>query len=64
MRNLILKFQVGCALGQVIEMGEILLEGYNFKFQSIPTDKISKKNEPQILKRKSNTEKNLTMNEK
>lgn len=45
-------------------MGEILLEGYNFKFQSIPTDKISKKNEPQILKRKSNTEKNLTMNEK
>ena len=55
MGNLILKFQVGCALGQVIEMGANLLEGYNFKFQSIPTDKSSKKNEPQILKRKSNT---------
>lgn len=54
MGNLILKFQVGCAAGQVIEMGANLLEGYNFKFQSIPTDKNSKKNEPQILK-KSNT---------
>ena len=46
--NLILKFRVGCALGQVIEMGANLLEGYNFKFQSISTDKNS----------------NLTMNEK
>ena len=53
MRNLILKFQVGCALGQVIEMGEILLEGYNFKFQSIPTDKISKKNEENTVKPQS-----------
>ena len=36
-------FQVGCALREVVETNANLLEGYNFKFQSIPTDKVLRK---------------------